>query len=170
MDLDQSEARFASYIAGLGSVVGHAERMRPLGDYCTGLVLPGERKSVEPMAVRTAPARTAAQHQSLPRLVAPAPWPDQAVLSRVRERVLASITGEEPIQALIIDDTGFPKNGSHSVGVARQYCGQLGKRDNSGVRSLSMISGAISGAIARSAPGCGGLARMTVAQRGRQGR
>ena len=44
MDLDQSEARFASYVAGLGSVLGHAERTRPLRDYCTGLMLPGERK------------------------------------------------------------------------------------------------------------------------------
>jgi SRSO17 transposase len=62
MNLDQggdSETRFAEYVAGLGSVIGHAER--PLRDYCTGLMLPGERKSVEPMAARTAPARTSAQ-------------------------------------------------------------------------------------------------------------
>ncbi|NOJ42975.1 transposase, partial [Bradyrhizobium australiense] len=68
MNLDQggdSEARFAEYVAGLGSVIGHVERTRPLRDYCMGLMLPGERKSVEPMAARTAPARTAAQHQSL---------------------------------------------------------------------------------------------------------
>lgn len=55
-----SETRFAEYVAGLGSVIGHAERTRPPRDYCIGLMLPGERKSVEPMAVRTAPARTAA--------------------------------------------------------------------------------------------------------------
>ena len=70
MDLDQSDARFASSVAGLGSVIGHAARMGPLRDYCTGLMLPGERKSVEPMAARTAPARTAAQHQSLLHFVA----------------------------------------------------------------------------------------------------
>jgi SRSO17 transposase len=53
MNLDQggdSETRFAEYVAGLGSVIGHMERTRPLRDYCTGLMLPGERKSVEPMA------------------------------------------------------------------------------------------------------------------------
>src|SRR5256885_11410600 len=73
MNLDQggdSETRFAEYVAGLGSVIGHVERTRPLRDYCTGLMLPGERKSVEPMAARTAPARTAAQHQSLLHFVA----------------------------------------------------------------------------------------------------
>ncbi len=68
MNLKQSgasEARFAAYVEGLASVIGHADRTGPLRDYCTGLMLPGERKSVEPMAARTAPARTAAQHQSL---------------------------------------------------------------------------------------------------------
>jgi SRSO17 transposase len=59
-----SEARFTAYVEGLASVVGHADRAGPLRDYCIGLMLPGERKSVEPMAARTAPARTAAQHQS----------------------------------------------------------------------------------------------------------
>src|SRR3954463_7387805 len=57
-----SEARFAAYVEGLAGVLGHADRKGPLRDYCTGLILPGERKSVEPMAARTAPARTAAQH------------------------------------------------------------------------------------------------------------
>src|SRR6266702_6621304 len=87
MKLDQggdSEPRFAEYVAGLGSVIGHVERTRPLRDYCTGLMLPGERKSVEPMAARTAPARTAAQHQSLLHFVANATWSDEDVLAKVR--------------------------------------------------------------------------------------
>src|SRR6267378_2014094 len=93
----------------------------------TGLILPGDRKSVEPMAAKTAPARTAAQHQSLLHFVGVASWSDEKVLAKVRETVLPSMERHEPIQAWIIDDTGFPKQGKHSVGVQHQYCGQLGK-------------------------------------------
>ena len=60
-----SESRFVAYVEGLVSVIGHSDRASPLRDYCVGLVMPGERKSVEPMAAVTAPDRTAAQHQSL---------------------------------------------------------------------------------------------------------
>jgi SRSO17 transposase len=125
-----SEARFADYIEGLVEVIGHADRVGPLRDYCVGLVMPGERKSVEPMAAVTAPSRVSAQHQSLLHFVAAAPWSDEAVLTRVREMVLPAIERHGPIEAWIIDDTSFPKKGRHSVGVARQYCGQLGKQDN----------------------------------------
>src|ERR1700681_2884915 len=119
MDLLASESsrlRFEAYIKDLSSVIGHADRVVPLHDYCTGLLLPGDRKSVEPMAALTAPARTAPKHQSLLHFVA-----------------------HGPVEAWIIDDTGFPKKGRHSVGVARQYCGQLGKQDNcQAVVSLSV--------------------------------
>src|SRR5436189_353800 len=114
MNLDQggaSETRFAEYVGGLGSVIGHAERTRPLRDYCTGLMLPGERKSVEPMAARTAPARTAAQHQSLLHFVGIGAWSDEKVLAKVREMVLPGIGRHGAIEAWIIDDTGFPKQG-----------------------------------------------------------
>ena len=127
---ESSEARFAAYVEALTGVIGHADRAAPLRDYCTGLLLPAERKSVEPMAAVTAPARVAAQHQSLLHFVANAPWSDAAVLARVREIVLPEITRAGPIEAWIIDDTSFPKKGRHSVGVARQYCGPLGKPDN----------------------------------------
>src|SRR5947199_9746111 len=144
MNLDQggdSETRFAEYVAGLGSVIGHVERTRPLRDYCTGLMLPGERKSVEPMAARTAPARTAAQHQSLLHFVANAAWSDEDVLAKVREMVLPAIAKSGPIEAWIIDDTSFPKQGKHSVGVHHQYCGQLGKQANCQVAvTLSIAS------------------------------
>src|SRR5712672_3338877 len=138
-DGSSPQERFRAYATDLASVLGHADRVRPFEDYCVGLLSAEGRKSVEPLAAVTAPERTAAQHQSLLHLVAQAPWSDQAVLTRVRERVLPSITSKEPIQAWIIDDTGFPKKGSHSVGVARQYCGQLGKQDNCQVAvSLSL--------------------------------
>ncbi len=96
-------------------------------DYCTGLMLPCERKSVEPMAAVTAPARTAAQHQSLLHFVGEGGWSDERVLGKVREMVLPAIERQRSVEAWIIDDTGFPKQGRHSVGVVRQYCGQLGK-------------------------------------------
>jgi SRSO17 transposase len=144
MDLERgsnSERRFASYLRGLASVIGHADRNGPLRDYCTGLVLPGERKSVEPMAAKTAPARTAAQHQSLLHFVGVAPWSDEKVLAKVCEQVLPEIERHGRIKAWIIDDTGFPKKGRHSVGVGRQYCGQVGKQDNCQVAvSLSVAN------------------------------
>jgi SRSO17 transposase len=104
-------------------------------------MLPCERKSVEPMAAVTAPERTAAQHQSLLHFVGNAAWSDERVLANVREMVLPEIERHGPIEAWIIDDTGFPKQGRHSVGVARQYCGQLGKQDNCQVAvSLSVAN------------------------------
>ena len=123
-------SRFDTYIDALLSVIGHADRAGPLHDYCTGLLLPGERKSVEPMAALTAPARTAAQHQSLLHFVGNAAWSDEAILTKVREIVLPRIEALGAIEAVIVDDTSFPKKGTHSVGVARQYCGQRGKQDN----------------------------------------
>jgi SRSO17 transposase len=125
-----SAARFAEYVAGLASVIGHPDRIAPLGDYCTGLMLPGDRKSVEPMAAKTAPGRTAAQHQSLLHFVANAAWSDEEVLGKVRKMVLPAMQRHGRIEAWIIDDTGFPKKGTHSVGVQRQYCGQVGKQEN----------------------------------------
>ena len=136
-----SESRFSDYVEGLVSVIGHADRAGPLHDYCVGLMMPSERKSVEPMAAMTAPGRTAAQHQSLLHFVGNATWSDERVLAKVREMVLPAIERHGPIEAWIIDDTGFPKKGEHSVGVARQYCGQLGKQDNCQVAvSLSIAN------------------------------
>jgi len=125
-----SESRFAAYVEALSSAVGHADRVAPLKAYCTGLILPGERKSVEPMAARVEPGRVQAAHQSLHHFVAKADWSDAAVLAVVRAQVLPIIEAQGPIRAWIVDDTGFPKKGRHSIGVARQYCGQLGKQDN----------------------------------------
>jgi SRSO17 transposase len=124
------EERLETYIDELASVLGHADRVRPLHDYCVGLMLPVERKSVEPMAAKTAPARTSAQHQSLLHFVGQGQWSDEKLLAKVRELVLPGIERHGAIRAWILDDTSFPKQGRHSVGVARQYCGQLGKQDN----------------------------------------
>ena len=90
-------------------------------------MLPMYRKSVEPLAAMTETAHVSSQHQSLLHFVGQAPWSDDALVARVRSLVLPLIEQNGPIEAWIVDDTGFPKNGKHSVGVTRQYCEQLGK-------------------------------------------
>jgi SRSO17 transposase len=136
-----SESRFAAYVEAVTSVLGHADRDAPFRSYCAGLLLPGARKSVEPMAARVEPGRVRAAHQSLHHFVAKSDWSDEVVLAAVRSRVLPVIERHGAIRALIIDDTGIPKKGTHSVGVARQYCGQLGKQDNCQIAvSLSVVN------------------------------
>src|SRR5712692_2095459 len=138
---EDSESRFARYVEGLTSVIGHADRAAPLRDYCVGLLAAEGRKSVEPMAAVTAPAGVSAQHQKLLHFVADAPWSDERVLAKVREMVLPAIETHGRIEAWIIDDTSFPKQGTHSVGVQHQYCGQLGKQANCQVAvSLSLAN------------------------------
>ncbi len=135
------EARFAAYLDAIAAVLGDVRRAASARAYCTGLLLPGERKSVEPMAARVEPFRVGAAHQSLHHLVAKAAWDDAAVLAAVRDYVLPAIEAQGPIRAWIVDDTGLPKKGRLSVGVARQYCGQLGKQDNCQVAvSLSVAN------------------------------
>ena len=136
-----SESRFSAFVEALVSVIGHADRAQPLRDYCTGLMLPCDRKSVEPIASVTAPTRVAAQHQSLLHFIGEGGWSDEAVLVKIRELILPQIQRRGPIEAWIIDDTSFPKKGRHSVGVARQYCGQVGKKENCQVAvSLSLAN------------------------------
>jgi SRSO17 transposase len=124
------EKRFAAYVEGLATAAGHEDRRAPLKDYCKGLLLPGERKSIEPMAARLNPSNVQATRQSLHHLVAKAPWNDQVLLDHVRKQVLPAMQKQRPVAAWIVDDTGFPKKGKHSVGVTRQYCGQVGKQEN----------------------------------------
>ena len=123
------------------NAAGHADRSVPLRNYCTGLLLPGERKSVEPMAARLAPDNVRRMHQSLHHVVADAPWSDEDVLREVRNYVLPALQRKGPVVCWMVDDTGFPKKGSHSVGVTRQYCGQVGKQENCRVAvSLSVAT------------------------------
>jgi SRSO17 transposase len=140
--LEESSARrFAEFTAGIAGTIGNRVRGRHLKEYCTGLLLPGERKSVEPIAAKIAPEQTCAAHQSLLHFVNEADWSDEEVLAKVREMVLPAIERRGPIEAWIIDDTSFPKKGKQSVGVARQYCGQLGKQENCQVAvSLSIAN------------------------------
>src|SRR5437867_7941922 len=105
---NEGQARFSAYVAGLTSVIGHADRAKPLRDYCLGVMMPCERKSVEPMAAITAPERTAAQHQSLLHFIGEGRWSDEKVLAKVRELVLPQLERHGPVEAWIIDDTSFP--------------------------------------------------------------
>ena len=131
---------FERYMDYLAEGLSHADRHEGLKGYCTGLMLPLARKSVEPMAARIDPLNLSARHQSLHHFVAQSTWSDEAVLARVREHV-TPLLGREGGLYWIIDDTGFAKKGKHSVGVARQYCGQLGKQDTCQVAvSLSLAS------------------------------
>ena len=135
------EKRFAAYIEGLATAAGHEDRQAPLKSYCKGLLLPGERKSIEPMAARLDAENIQPMRQSLHHLVAKAPWRDEVLLRQVRNYVLPAIQKQGPVVAWIVDDTGFPKKGKHSVGVTRQYCGQVGKQDNCRVAvSLSLAT------------------------------
>jgi SRSO17 transposase len=122
--------RFVVYVGELTSVIGHADRAGPLRDYCAGLLTAEGRKSVEPMAAVTAPAHVSVQHQKLLHFVGEGKWSDESVLAKVRELVMPAIERHGPIKAWIIDDTSYPKQGTHSVGVHHQYCGQLGKQAN----------------------------------------
>jgi len=122
--------RFHAYVARLTTALGHRDRHDPLRAYVTGLCLPGDRKSIEPMAARVDPRHVRARHQSMHHFVANAAWDDAAVLGAARETVLAALERHGLVAAWVVDDTGIPKKGRHSVGVARQYCGVLGKEDN----------------------------------------
>src|SRR6266516_2893679 len=122
--------RFSAYVERLATVLGHQDRHEPLRAYVSGLWLPGDRRSIEPMAARVYPRHVRARHQSMHHFVANAAWDDGAVLHAARETVLAALERHGPLAAWVVDDTGMPKKGRHSVGVARQYCGVLGKQDN----------------------------------------
>lgn len=122
-------------------MIGHADRRRPLEAYLTGLLLAGERKSVEPMAAKVDPRHVSRTHQSMHHFVANAPWDDRALLAVARDYALTQLERHAPVGAWVVDDTSFPKKGKHSVGVAWQYCGVLGKAANCQVAvSLSLAN------------------------------
>jgi len=142
---DSAEIRFERYVEEIAAIVDHADRRKPLEAYLTGLLLPGERKSVEPMAALIDPRHVGARHQSMHHFVANADWDDAVVLRVVRNYVLDAMERHGAAAGWIIDDTGIPKKGRHSVGVTRQYCGVLGKQDNCQVAvSLSIANEAVS--------------------------
>jgi len=125
-----SEQNFMAYLERLTAAVGHADRHEPLRVYLEGLLLPGERKSVEPMAARIDPRNVRSRHQSMHHFVATAPWDAQEIMKAARDYALEEFAYHGGVEAWILDDTAYPKKRTHSVGVGRQYCGVLGKQDN----------------------------------------
>jgi len=131
---------FDRYMTQLCRGLEHPGRHQSLLEYCSGLMLPIQRKSVEPLAAHADPLNVAAKHQALHHFVANARWSDRVLLEGIREHVESHL-GVEHGAYWIIDDTAHAKCGRHSVGVARQYCGRLGKQDNCQVAvSLSLAS------------------------------
>lgn len=132
--------RFDAYLDELAFKLGHADRVHHFKAYCYGLMLPLPRKSIEPIAASVDPENVPARHQALHHLVAKAPWSDRALLTGVAQWVLPHLlSGTSPYW--IIDDTSVRKKGRHSVGVSRQYCGEIGKQDNCQVAvSLSVAT------------------------------
>ncbi|QGY76596.1 IS701 family transposase [Xanthomonas hyacinthi] len=124
------EERFEQYAEVIAAALSHADRRLPSQWYLKGLMLPGGRKSVEPMAARVHPHNVRSAHQSMHHLVADADWSDQGLLAVVAAQVLPALMNKSKVCHWIVDDTGHTKKGTHSVGVARQYCGRLGKIDN----------------------------------------
>jgi SRSO17 transposase len=137
----EGEMRLAAYLERIGAVFRTEPQRRSFAVFATGLMGDGERKSAEPMATRACPDPDLVDraHQRLAYFTRGAEWSDRDVRREAARYALEAMTGREPVMDWIIDDTGFPKQGRHSVGVQRQYTGTLGKVGNCQVGvSLSM--------------------------------
>src|SRR5215831_1665477 len=129
---DEAESRLESYISGIGTILGNDSRRASFGMYAMGLLGEGERKSFEPIAARACPDpdRLGAVHQHVQHFITDSRWSDRAVRLYAARYALSAMTEREPVVAWIFDDTGFLKQGTHSVGVQRQYTGSAGKVAN----------------------------------------
>jgi SRSO17 transposase len=119
---EHSMDQFPSFLEPLVADLGRSERRHAARLYAQGLLMPGERKSIGPMA-----ARLGVDSQRLQQFITDSPWPEQRVWSALRREIVPLW---EPLQAWVVDETGWLKQGDKSVGVARQYCGAVGKTAN----------------------------------------
>jgi SRSO17 transposase len=129
---DAGRARLQSFLDDIGDFLRDKRRKASFATYALGLLGEGERKSVEPIAARACPDATKvdAAHQRLLHFLSDSVWDDRAVRLAATRYALRFLTAKEPVEACVIDDTGFLKQGKHSVGVHRQYTGSAGKVAN----------------------------------------
>ena len=130
--LKNGVADLMKFMAPLVVTLGRSERRRAAAQYVEGLLMPGQRKSIEPMA-----ARLGVDPQSLQQLIASSPWSDDELWKAIRREVVPHL---EPLEAWVIDETGWLKQGQHSVGVSHQYCGAVGKSANCQVSVELVVS------------------------------
>ena len=137
-----AEQRLAAYFDRIGEVLGRPERRASFATYALGVLGDAERKSLEPIAARSCadPDRMDAEHQRLHHFATDSPWDDHAVRCEAARYALKAMTSREPVDSWIIDDTGFLKQGTHSVGVQRQYSGTAGKTANCQVAASLTIT------------------------------
>jgi SRSO17 transposase len=128
-ELKRLDSELTAYLESMFVGMGRPERRRSMADYVTGLLLDGDRKSIEPMAGRLVDHKSEIQamRQRLQQCVTVSPWSDEEMWLRLALKAEAELP---EVQAWVVDDTGFPKKGTHSVGVQRQYSGTLGRKDN----------------------------------------
>ena len=129
---EDGQRRLESYFDALGDILGDVRRKASFSMYCTGLMLDGERKSMEPIAARLSgnPKDTERAHDHIQHMVADGKWSDRAVRRFAAREGIAAVTAGGPVESWILDDTGFLKQGDHSVAVQRQYTGSAGKTAN----------------------------------------
>lgn len=128
----EGEQRLAEFVDRIGEVLGHRSRKESFAIYALGLLGDAERKSVEPIAARACPdpQRVDAMHQKLLHFVGVSDWQDIEVRRTATRYALPMLMQHDPVSTWVIDDTGVMKQGSHSVGVQRQYTGTVGKIAN----------------------------------------
>ena len=139
--LRNSVADLTKFLAPLVATLGRSERRRAAMSYVEGLLIPGQRKSIEPLA-----ARVGVDSQSLQQLLTSSPWSDEGLWKAIRQEVIPHL---EPLEAWVVDETGWLKQGRHSVGVSHQYCGAVGKSANCQVSvELAVSDGWVAAPIA----------------------
>jgi SRSO17 transposase len=128
----QSQQQLSQFLIPLVEVLGRSERRVAATRYVEGLLLPGQRKSIGPMA-----ERLGVDSQSLQQFLSDSPWEENELWSAIRREVIPSL---EPIESWVVDETGWVKQGDHSVGVSHQYCGAVGKQANCQVSVELVVS------------------------------